>query len=337
MSVMTSFSPASSRASITMLTLGGTIAMAGNNGAVPRMDGNDLLAGRADNDIAVQVRDLNAVPSSGLSVADIFHAVDVADNAVRQGATGVVITQGTDSLEETAFLIDAVWPHDEPIVVTGAMRHSSLPGADGPANLDAAIRVAASPAARGRGVLVVFNDEIHAARFVRKTHTTSVATFAAPDLGPVGHVVEHHPRFAADVPRPEPLTGVVPTDVARTRIALYTCTMDDDRTLLDAMAGSSDGVVVAAFGGGHVPADLVAPLAEVAASMPVVLTSRTGSGRVLTGTYGSPGSERDLVEHGLAHGGRLHPLKARVLLRLLVAGGAGSEEIADAFTRFGLP
>lgn len=334
---MTNFSAASSRPRITMLTLGGTIAMAGDNGAVPRLDGHDLLAGRADNDIAVQVRDLNAVPSSDLSVADIFHAVDVADNAVRQGATGVVITQGTDSLEETAFLIDAVWPHDEPVVVTGAMRHSSLPGADGPANLDAAIRVAASPEARGRGILVVFNDEIHAARFVRKTHTTSVATFAAPDLGPVGHVVEHYPRFAADVPRPEPLTGVVPADVAHTRIALYTCTLDDDRTILDAIAGSSDGVVVAAFGGGHVPADLVIPLAEVAASMPVVLTSRTGSGRVLTGTYGSPGSERDLVEHGLVHGGRLHPLKARVLLRLLVTGGAGTAEIADAFTRFGQP
>lgn len=320
---------------VTMLTLGGTIAMTGHDGVTPRLGGNDLIAGLGGSDVSVQVRDLRAVPSSNLTFADVLDAVDAAVEAVRQGAQGIVLTQGTDSLEETAFLIDSVWTLDVPFVVTGAMRNPSLPGADGPANVHAAVRVASSPAARGRGVLVVFDDEIHAARFVHKTHSTKVSTFASPDLGPIGHVVESRARFLASVHRHEPVTGFSRELVARIRIALYTCTFDDDGALLDAVAAGHDGVVVAAFGGGHVPGALVPTLVELAAVMPVVLTSRTGAGWALTGTYGGTGSERDLLEHGLIHGGRLHPLKSRVLLRLLVARDAHRAEIAEAFARIG--
>ena len=124
--------------------------------------------------------------------------------AVRDGAHGVVVTQGTDTMEETAFLVDCLWDDDAPFVFTGAMRNPTLPGADGPANLTAAIRTAAVDAARGRGAMVVFNDEIHAARFVRKTHSTSPAAFRSPDAGPIGHVVEGVPRFLTDVSRRSP-------------------------------------------------------------------------------------------------------------------------------------
>jgi L-asparaginase len=165
---------------VVLFTLGGTIAMAGHDGGVvARLSGRDLVAGAGkldDEGADVEVRDLRAVPSADLSFVDILDAIDAAGAAVAAGACGIVLTQGTDTLEESAFLIDAVWAHDAPFIVTGAMRNPTLPGADGPANVLAAIQVAAAPEARRRGALVVFNDEIHAARHVRKSHSASTAT-----------------------------------------------------------------------------------------------------------------------------------------------------------------
>ncbi|MGH8894654.1 MAG: asparaginase [Actinomycetes bacterium] len=323
---------------VALFTLGGTIAMAGHDGGVvARLGGRDLVAGVGglDGGIDVDVRDLRAAPSADLSFVDVLDAVDAAEEALARGACGIVLTQGTDTLEESAFLVDAVWARDAPFVITGAMRNPTLPGADGPANVLAAVRVAEAAAARGRGTLVVVNDEIHAARHVRKSHSVSTAAFASPDLGPVGHVVEGAAQFLAKVPRPRPITGFSRADVSATRIALYTATFDDDGVLLDGIGDSHHGMVVAGFGVGHVPGALAPVLGGLAATMPVVLTSRTGAGPVLANTYGAVGSERDLRERGLISGGFLHPYKARVLLRLLVAAGAEADEIAASFAAFG--
>jgi L-asparaginase len=323
---------------VVLFALGGTISMAGHDGGgvVARLTGRDLV-GSVDglDGIEIEVRDAAAVPSANLSFGDVLDAVAAAGDAVTAGAAGAALSQGTDTLEETAFLVDSVWPHDAPFVLTGAMRNPTLPGADGPANLMAAVLVAASGAARGRGALVVLSDEIHAARHVRKTHSTSTATFASPDAGPVGHVVEQVPRFLADVRRRRPVTGFSRDALAATRIALYTVTLDDDGLLLDQVARTHHGLVVAGFGVGHVPAELAPVLGELAATMPVVLTSRTGAGPVLHATYGAVGAERDLSERGLINGGFVHPYKARVLLRLLVAQGASTEAIAAAFAELG--
>lgn len=325
-------------ARIVLFALGGTISMAGwdGGGVVARLTGRDLIGSASGLDgIEIDVRDMAAVPSASLSFGDILDVAGEAGRAVRDGARGVVLTQGTDTLEETAFLADSVWPHEAPFVLTGAMRNPTLPGADGPANLVAAIRVAASGEARRRGALVVFSDEIHAARFVRKAHSTSTAAFVSPDAGPVGHVVEQIPRFLAYVPRRTPVTGVTRDAATAARIALYTTTLDDDGLLLERVARTHHGLVVAGFGAGHVPAWLAEPLGQLASAMPVVLTSRTGAGPVLDATYGAAGSERDLRERGLINGGFVHPHKARVLLRLLIASGAGREVIAAAFAELG--
>jgi L-asparaginase len=243
-----------------------------------------------------------------------------------------VVTQGTDTLEETAFLVDQVWPHPQPFVLTGAMRNPTLAGPDGPANLLAAARVACSPAARDLGALVVFKEEIHAARWVRKTHSTSTATFASPNAGPIGHVVEDRVRILT---RPARLDGVQgraePAALEATRVALYTVTLDDDGLLLQGLADTHQGLVVAGFGVGHVPSALAPVLGELAARMPVVLTSRTGGGSVLRNTYRSVGSESDLLQRGLIDGGFLDPYKARVLLRLLLAT---DEDITAAFAQY---
>ena len=323
---------------VAYFALGGTISMTADagGGVIARLGGTDLVAGLGgDLPVEVRVHDPHAVPSASLTFADVLDTVVAAERAIADGAIGVVLTQGTDSLEETAFLIDSIWAHDEPFVVTGAMRNPTLPGADGPANLLAAIQVAADPPARGRGVLVVFADEIHAARYVRKTHSTSPATFASPDLGPIGHVIEGTPRFLAALPRRQLITGWTRERLAATLIALYTTTLDDDGALLAGPGHSHHGLVLAGFGAGHVPAGLVPVIEEILAVMPVVLTSRTGAGRVLADTYAAPGSERDLLARGVISGGYAHPYQARVLLRLLVAAGADRPAIAAAFAALG--
>src|SRR6185437_15072259 len=129
-----------------------------------------------------------------ISFTDLLGLRDEILRRVEDGSAGIVITQGTDTIEETAFALDLLWAGHAPIVITGAMRNPTLPGADGPANLLAAVRVAASPAARGLGVLVVIADEIHAARFVSKRHTQSPAAFAAL-AGPLGWVSEGDVRI----------------------------------------------------------------------------------------------------------------------------------------------
>lgn len=322
---------------VAYFALGGTISMTGarTGGVIARLTGDDLLATLGELRVEVRVHDPLAVPGGSLSFADVLDVVDAAGAAVKDGARGVVLTQGTDTLEETAFLVDSVWSHDAPFVVTGAMRNPTLLGADGPANLLAALQVAADENARGRGVLVVFADEIHAARHVRKAHSTSVATFVSGDLGPIGHMVEGSPRFLATVPRRRLVLGWTRETLAATRIALYTVTLDDDGLLLAGPDHSHHGLVLAGFGVGHVPAKLVPSVVEINRVMPVVLTSRTGAGSVLASTYGAPGSERDLRARGVIGGGFVHPYKARVLLRLLVAAAASRDEIGEAFASLG--
>lgn len=320
---------------LTLLTLGGTIAMTGHGGGVvTRLTGADLMAAVPGLTIPLEVHDVRSIPSAGLTFADLLDVLALASEAVRGGAEGVVVTQGTDTLEETAYLLDLLWPHPQPIVVTGAMRNPSLAGIDGPANLLAAARVAASPLAHDLGVLVVLNDEIHAAARVRKTHSTSTATFQSPDTGPIGMVVEGSVRILSKpITRFAALPVPAPAALASTVVPLHTAALDDDGTLLHHLAASSQaaGLVVAAFGVGHMPAALAPVLERLAQRIPVVLCSRTGAGSVLRETYGAVGSEKDLQRRGLINARMLHPYKARILLRLMLALRADHYAIDDAF------
>jgi L-asparaginase len=316
--------------SIAVFFLGGTISMAGHaGGVVSRLGSVDLLAAvpqLGELGLDLDAHDFRAMSSAGLGFADIVELVDAAD---RTGADGVVVVQGTDTIEETSYLIDLLWTRDIPIVVTGAMRNPTLAGPDGPANLLAAVQVAASPVFRGAGCLVVLNDQVHAARYVRKTHTTNPATFASPNAGPLGHVVEGRP-FAV-VGAPPRFTVARPTGPVTARVPVVPMTLDDGGELLVGLADRVDAVVVAAFGAGHVPPVLAPELGELAARVPTVLASRTGAGPLLRGTYGFVGSETDLARRGLIGAGLLDPYKARVLLRLLLAAGASNAEVEAAF------
>ena len=339
------------RPRVAVFTLGGTISMAGGpGGAVPRLTGAELLdsvPGLPGTGAAVEVHDFRRVPSAALGIADVLELAAVIEAELAAGAAGAVVVQGTDTIEETSFLLDLVHSGDAPVVVTGAMRHPGLAGADGPANVLAAIHAAASPLLAGLGCVVVFADEIHAARYVRKMHSTSITAFASPSAGPLGHVIEGTVRLLARPVRRSavPLAALRPARAGAAvtavpppqradggvRVGLVTMCLGDDGEFLRAAAGRLDGLVVAGFGAGHVPASLVPLLSELAARMPVVIASRTGAGTVLADTYGSAGSERDLLSRGLISAGFLDPLKARLLLHVLIAAGADSAAVRAAF------
>ena len=326
-------------ARVAVISMGGTIAMApaSGGGIEPALDADDLLAAVPELtrlDVRLTARSLRSLPSPSIGFADLVALSAAVRAELDGGATGVVVTHGTDTIEETAFFLDLTVGSVAPVVVTGAMRHPSSAGADGPANLYAAIRVASDPAARGLGCLVVLADEVHGARFVRKNHTVSTGAFVSPGFGPLGLMVEGQPRF-----RPTPRAGLAPlpaTDaVTGLRVALLTVAIGDDGELLRRVDDAFDGIVLAGLGAGHVPATMVPAVAEVAARMPVVLASRTGSGSVLRTTYAYPGSERDLLDRGLVHAGFLDPAKARILLHLLLADGASTERVVASFGLFG--
>lgn len=327
---------------IALFALGGTIASVPQapradvgvaGGVRPDVTGSELVA--AVPEIAwvarVEATQVLQVPSVEITPGDLLALVDRMRAAVDAGAEGVVVTQGTDTLEEAAFVVDLLWDRPHPVVFTAAMRTPLTPGADGPANLLAAVQVAASADSRDLGVLVCMGDAIHAARYVRKTHTSRPDAFDSPGLGPVGWVGEGQPRVALRPVRQAAPLRVVP-DAVLPSVALVRIGLGDDGQLLEAVEGLDlRGIVVEGVGGGHVPAALVPVLSRLVERMPVLLASRTGAGEVLTQTYGYPGGEIDLRARGLIGTGTYDGAKARLLLIFALAAGLDGPALARRF------
>ncbi len=303
-----------------LFALGGTIAMGREDGGgvVPSLDAAGLLESVPELATVAQlgVTSFRQVPGAHLRFEDLEALAAAIEAQAAAGVQGVIVTQGTDTIEETAFALDRLVAADIPVVVTGAMRNPSVTGADGPANLLAASRVAAVAVLADNGCLVVMNDAIHAARFVRKMHTSRPDAFQSPDVGPVGWLVEGRVRVVARVGRREPLQRLA--SPRPSRVACVVLTLDDDGALVRlAVESGCTGVVVAALGGGHASPAAAQAIADAARSVDVVLASRAGAGEVLRGTYGFEGSEIDLQRRGAVCSGTLDALKARVLLTLL--------------------
>jgi len=324
-------------ARVHIIATGGTIAMAHDEkagGAVVALSGTDFLqrlisqAGPALPRLTSE--EYGPLPSSHFTVEHLWGLRERVAHVLRNlfssrervsefAAGGIVIVHGTDTLEETAYLLDLTIDSEKPIVVTGAMRTASEPGYEGIANLLAAVRVAAAPQARGLGTLVVLNDEIHAARDVTKTHSQSLDTFQSPFWGPVGRVEADRITIARRIER-----EVIPCSHLEPRVYLLKLAVAMDAELLrHTVAIGVRGVVIESFGGGRVPPWWLEAIQEATAQgVAVVIATRCPAGR-LQDRYGFTGSYRDLVKAGCLFADGLNGQKAR--LRLMVALGAARD------------
>lgn len=319
---------------IVLCFTGGTISMRHDpvgGGAVPALAGRDILAlvPGLDRVTDFEVDDFGAFPGPHMTVERLWTLRNhLVVQLARPEVRGIVITHGTDSLEETAYLLARSLPPEKPIVITGAMRTSSDLGWDGPANLDAAVRTAASEESRGQGTLVVMNDRIYSGFDVTKTHTHSLDAFESPGLGPLGVVDDGRVIYRRALPEQQPVLSpeapAMPVDI------VYAYTGADAR-LLDAARRDAVGVVVAAMGRGNVPPAMAEGIGRwLDLGKPVVVTSRALRGRVGL-TYGYAGGGRRLAERGAILAGSRRPQQARIDLMLALGAGMGVAALRALF------
>ena len=319
---------------IVILFTGGTIAMRNDPdgaGAVPSLNATEILAAtRGINAVTgVETEEWGAFPGPHMTVERMWALRNrIREHIARPEVTGVVVTHGTDTLEESAYLVARSLPAEKPIVFTGAMRTVSDLGWDGPANLLEAVRVAASPETRGFGAMVVISGQIFAALDATKTNTHLLDAFESPGFGPLGVLDEGELIVHREMP---PMPAVIDPPSLATPVDIIFVAAGSDERLLDASRESARGVVIAAMGRGNVPPALVPPIQRwIAEDKPVVLTSRTQGGRV-GHTYGYAGGGRRLEEMGVIFGGYRRAQQARIDLMLALGDGRSMNSIRDIF------
>jgi L-asparaginase len=314
---------------VVVVSTGGTIASTDDDGgdATPDLDGADLVAAVPGlDDVDCRVEEFSTIPSPHFTVEGMLDlATLVRDLDADPAVEGVVVTQGTDVLEETAYFLDLCYDGETPVAVTGAMRNPSLASPDGPANLLAAVRTALDPDARGRGVLVAFAGRVLPAREATKAHSQMVDTFRCPEFGPVGVVEEGSVTWRRRAENPDPTFAPDPDRLTNDVAAVYV-TADAPASHLSAHADAA-AVCLAATGAGHVPEAIVDALEDLrAAGVPVIVTTRCPEGRLARETYGFRGSERTLRRLDCLFAD-LNLQKTRI--RAVVAHAAG--RLDDAF------
>ncbi|OQX88180.1 L-asparaginase [candidate division KSB1 bacterium 4484_87] len=321
---------------IVVITTGGTIAMKRDihsQTIEPSASGKELIDSVPDikQFADTELIEFANIDSSEMSPQMMFELSRlIRKQLARQDVDGIVITHGTDTLEETAYMIDLLHDSPKPVVLTAAMRSFDDPGTDVPTNLFAAVKVACADVCRGVGTMVVMNDEIHAAREVRKTYTSNVATLESPGYGPLGIVDEDH----VIIYRQSLTREFLPAKKIEPKVMLLKMSAGDDGSLIKfAVKSGAKGLVIEGLGRGNLPT----PAAEetiraIKTNIPVVLTSRCFKGRVL-GIYGGSGGGKKLHDAGIIYGGDLSGQKARI--KLIVALGLVSQltELKKIFER----
>lgn len=319
---------------IVILFTGGTIAMRNDpaaGGATPALTATEIMQATRglEGHVEVETEEWGHFPGPHMTVARMWALRHrIAEHLAREEVDGVVVTHGTDTLEESAYLTARSLASRKPVVFTGAMRTQSDLGWDGPANLFEAVRVASSADAQGMGVLVVLSGQIFAALDVTKSNTLLLDAFESPGLGPIGYLDEGEVVFVRELP--DPPAAIVPAKPA-TPIDVFFAVAGSDSRLLDAVREPSCGAVIAAMGRGNVPPEMVPGIARyIADGKPVVITSRTGGGRV-GHTYAYPGGGRTLEDMGAILAGARRPMQARIDLMLALGAGADDAVLRTLF------
>ncbi|MCG7333898.1 asparaginase [Sporosarcina sp. ACRSM] len=303
---------------ILVIHTGGTISMQvhAETGGVVLSDANPLLMEIDKIQQFAHITEVEAfnLPSPHMTPQKMLQLVStITEQMANQPFDGIVITHGTDTLEETAYFLELATNYTIPIVLTGAMRSSNEVGSDGVYNLMAAVRVASTDEAGGKGVLVVLNDEIHTATSVTKTHSSSVSTFQSPQYGPIGIVTKSAVYF-----HHAPLSRTyLPIQSIDKKVALFKTYAGMEGELLDMIPTLGyDGVVLEGFGQGNVPPTLVASIQNLLdKKIPIVLVSRCFNG-VAEASYAYEGGGKMLQEMGVRFEHGLSGQKARIKLLL---------------------
>jgi L-asparaginase len=319
---------------VVLFTTGGTIAMRYDpvvGGAAPAVSGPELI--EAVPPLAavcpVEVREFSNIPSPHMTPKHMWDLGNRIEAALSEpDVSGVVVTHGTDTLEETACFLDLYVRSEKPVCLTAAMRSAMEISPDGPKNILCAVRAASSPEAAGKGVFVVMNEEIHAAREVTKTHSANPKTFASPFWGPLGYVDADRVIFRRS---PLNLQKIHPSRIEEAVYLVKLASGSDDFFFRCLVEKRAKGIVVEGMGRGNVPPAAFAGMRHaIEHGIPVVLTTRCLGGRVLD-VYAYDGGVKKQREAGVILAGEINGQKARIKLMLILGETNDPKEIAACF------
>lgn len=319
---------------VLIIFTGGTIAMKVDpnlHAAIPALNADEIISSVTNIKKFSELETLNFsnLPSPHITPAIMMELAGIVKtNLLREDITGIVITHGTDTLEETAYMLDLILNNEKPVVIVGAMRNYSELGYDGSSNLSAAICTAISQKAKNKGVLVVMNNEVNAAREVTKTNTLSLDTFKSPEFGPLGIVDNDEVIFYRDITSHQHID----TDRIENKVALVKCVPGMESDIIHFYIKSGyKGIVIEALGRGNVPPAMMMGITKaIKEGIPVAMVSRCNTGRVLD-TYGYDGGGRHLRDVGVIFGGNLPGHKARIKLMLILSMTNDISKVKDMF------
>ncbi|MEI5907165.1 asparaginase [Bacillus spongiae] len=320
---------------ILLLHTGGTISMMEDEttGSVLPSEKNPLTSqlNRLNEVAHIIEKEPLHVPSPHITPKDMLMLKELIEESYKQNQIdGVVITHGTDTLEETAYFLDLTVPLSIPIVLTGAMRSSNEIGSDGLYNLISSLKVAISNDANNKGVLVVLNDEIHTAKNVTKTHTSNVATFQSPQYGPIGIVTKRGVFF-----HHQPVTNEKYHNIkVEHKVGLLKAYAGLESDILKAIKDSGyEGLVLEALGQGNLPPSSIEGISHlIQGGIPVILVSRCFNG-IAQDVYGYEGGGKDLKELGAIFSNGLNGQKARIKLLIALSQTKDLNEINKFFQK----
>jgi len=307
---------------VAIIFTGGTISMKIDpriQAAIPALTSEEIISmvTNIEKFAKVEVINFSNLPSPHITPQMMMELSKLVRKTVnRDDIAGVIVTHGTDTLEETAYLLDLTVKSEKPVIVVGAMRNSSELGYDGSSNLSAAVCTAISPNAHNKGVLVVMNNEVNAASEVTKTNTLSLDTFKSPEFGPLGIIDNDEVIFYRDILKRQ----YIDTDKIEEKVGLIKCGTGMGSDILYFFIDNGyKGIVIEALGRGNVPPAMVDGIKKaIEKNIPVVLVSRCPTGRVLD-TYGYEGGGKHLKNIGVIFGGDLPGQKARIKLMLILS------------------